>query len=377
MPRVKLVKLRQLVGDPDYTLLDNLTLFHARPLFDLAPTPANVFNQKAIADIAADPEQSAFLGLIEALILCEKCAVDHFTLEASSACQEVAMLFPDVVVSSHIEQRDRDEAYNSVLASVTDPKSRKLLEDERALIARDYYRTVVTSAKMDRRLATFAERYYDPTDRFKHAAIARGAYGPLNAIRAHFYVRLALKAAVPYSPHPWRAKLLSATVGQHGPTSVAIARHITGGIARVLEEIESNVVAVNQATAPPLAAAVLKRANEPKYVPEVVHDIRDSKRARRFRSWCKEFRQAVSEGQAGAAKVQKMWSAVQEAANKWKDDLDEEVRYRTRSIKVALGAPGAKADVEMAKIRDPILVVSQRIRPLLFLNDIFRWRETR
>jgi hypothetical protein len=154
--------------------------------------------------------------------------------------------------------------------------------------------------------------------------------------------------------------------------STAVTRHMTRTILSFVDEIRAALGGVAEATAPPIAAAVLRRAQEPRNIADVVLDMRNTKRAKNFRNWCADFRQAVSAGPTGAAKLQKMWSAIQEISKKWQLDLDEEVRYRTRKFKFGLSSLAAKGELEGLTFKDPIIFVGRRYRPFLFLNDIFR-----
>jgi hypothetical protein len=309
--------------------------------------------------------------LIEAIILCERCAVDHFTLVSSAACQSVASLFPDVCVPVSIGEQERNEVYDRILSLTTDDPARELLQQERDLVSQIYYGGKSTAKEAKTRERTFAARYYDPRDTFKHEAIEKGLYDPLNLLRTRFYVELANRSGIPYMPHPLRERFLSSAIHRRKSVSISVARHITRPITQMLDEIRESISEVKVTTAPPLAAMVLLEAREPKYVPEVVMSIRDSKKARRFRAWSKEFREALTEGPRGATKAQKMWKAVQEVAEKWKRDLDEEVKYRTRSLKIALGPEYANVDVDFV-VKDPILSVRRKYRPFLLLNDVFR-----
>lgn len=367
--------LRIVVGEPDTTFIDSLTLFDARPLFYEAPTASKRFNTRALHAMSAHPQQSAFLGLVEALILCERCVVDEFTLLASEASKDVLSKFPDICATAYIAERDRARIYHSLLTSTQDDAARSLLESERDLVSTHYYRHGTALPGATSRPSTFAEEYYDPSDRFKHRAIATGVYEPLNALRAQFYLHVAEIYAVPYLPHPRRERLLSSVLKRRTHPGLAAARYITDAVSASLDDIRSRIVGTAQATAPPLAATVLRRAGLPRHVPDVIREIRDSKRARRFRAWCGEFRQALSEDSPDPSKAQRMWKLVQEVTEKWKGDLDEEVRYRTRSIKIGLGPTGAKADADMGIIRDRIVRISGRYRPLLFLNDILRVKQ--
>ena len=367
------MKLSEVSDKPDYVFIDNLTLFHSEQYFNEVPTLSKIYTNEFIMELARHPQNSAFLGLIEALVLCDRCLVDHFTLLASDTCQRVLALLRDVISPVYIPETDRLAVYNDLLNMELKERAKFALKEEWNLLSRIYYHTPATNSTQMIRYTGFTDQYYDPSDRHKQQAISKGMYNPLNLGRTCFYMLLARQTGLPYLPHPWREGLLSAISGVRKPVSIDIVKFMTEKIAvSVRDEVRSIIPNIESSVAPPIASDVLRRAKEPKYVIEALLEMRESKRARRFRKWSREFREAICAGAFGTLEAQRMWKTVEDAAQKWKNDLDEEVRYRTRTLKLGFGPAGIKAEIPSFTIKDPIIISAKRYRPLLFLNDLFR-----
>ena len=168
---------------------------------------------------------------------------------------------------------------------------------------------------------------------------------------------------------PFVTAFRSAT-DRRAPVAIKASQRVFTAINSFRQEVSNSITMVETTIVPPVAAAILRRAKEPRYVAEVTMEMRGSRRARAFRKWCSEFAQAIETGDV--ATQQKKWHALEEAAAKWKVDLDEEVRYRKRSLKFGMGILFAKADADFSSIHDPVLLPAGRLRPLLLLNDVFR-----
>ena len=367
------ISLSNIRNKSEYTFIDNLTIFHSEEFFNEIQTPSGKFSTEYVSSLSRDPQKSAILGLIEALVLCDKCLVDHFTLLASSTCQRLMPQLGEIITPVYIPKSDRCAIHNDLMNMKLSKRTKTALSEELQLTINGYYQDEKPKSINMPSAENFVSKYYEPSDAHKSISITSGVYSPLNLGRTYFYILLARQSGLPYMPHPWRESLVSTLTNIRRPFAVEIVnyinRHITEGIRK---EIHEMIPSVESSVVPPIAFCVLRRAQEPKYIMEALVEMRNNKRARLFRSWCCEFREALSEGAYGTRKTQKMWLSLNKVAEIWKKDLDEEVRYRTRTIKFGLGPPGIQLKTDEIGIKIPVIFTTREYRPLLFLNDIFR-----
>lgn len=205
--------------------------------------------------------------------------------------------------------------------------------------------------------------------------------------RAVFYQELTRELLLPYSPGRNRAALLSEVLGES-----------TGGVpqallaqARRLRDFHkqqgwksvfrwgADLPAIYRGAfeVPTLAEHVLAMAGKRGCtLGEAILIVRESKSAKLFRKEMAELSDLMLSPPAPNNNLDRRLTAINNVALKWAADLDEGIRYRTRTVRLehvpAIGELLHSAGLDEWVVRDPIVRIDRDVRGLIFLNEVLR-----
>ena len=128
---------------------------------------------------------------------------------------------------------------------------------------------------------------------------------------------------------------------------------------------------------PPIAEMVMSYAARKKCrVYEAIIEIRNSKNATKFREWCQVYSKAGMAGRPGRKEQVELHKDLVKACNTWKDDIKEDVDYKTRTISLEklpiIGGVLKSLNMDKASFRDPVLAPKTKSTYFLLLNDLYR-----
>lgn len=191
-------------------------------------------------------------------------------------------------------------------------------------------------------------------------------------LRTAIYIELARQLDVYYAPHPERLKTLRSAA--EDPTAASMAIRL---MEAEIEKSEAFKAAGVDLFIPPVADFVFEMARHKKAtLAEAILEVRYSKNAERFRSWCSgvddELR--ANKGRSRVGLLQSHMREVKELAQIWSKDLDSECRFTERTLTLTkiwgIGAVLEFLGLDTIKVKDPI--IESNHAHLLFLNDLYR-----
>jgi hypothetical protein len=107
----------------------------------------------------------------------------------------------------------------------------------------------------------------------------------------------------------------------------------------------------------------------------VMH-MRDSASARKFREYLQELAGLVLSPNRQETLIDRLLADVASLTKKWSENVDEEVRFRTRKIRLkdlpAIGKLLHAAGLDEMFVRDPVVWQTENVRSLIFLNEVLR-----
>jgi hypothetical protein len=193
--------------------------------------------------------------------------------------------------------------------------------------------------------------------------------------RADYYFALARKLGVYLSLHPKRSEYLRSSLGKRrrGPSSKVAISHFD----KRLSSIEVAEYAGVDLSVPPVVDYVMAFAAKNRVdILTATNEIRLTRNAVRFRERCGKIDEELTDfaGRPSVLSLQKLIHDIDEVASKWKNDLDEGVKYVRRQVSLrkvwGLGSLLESLGVDKLTLKDP--VIFSRDGDLLFLNDLYR-----
>lgn len=192
--------------------------------------------------------------------------------------------------------------------------------------------------------------------------------------RGLVYANLARKHGIYYSPHPIRDKVLSEEITKY------IERTATSVIQEFdqrFSETQSGEISNVNVKIPPIVEHVLYFSKAQNIsISESINEIRNSKNARMFREHFNalDFELRNLSPRKKIAVYQPIFSEIDKLCSIWEADMDAEVKYRKREIKLAkipiAGKVLESIGIGNILINDPILFSSSP--HLLFINDLYQ-----
>jgi len=143
--------------------------------------------------------------------------------------------------------------------------------------------------------------------------------------------------------------------------------------------IESGAPISLQLNIPPIAELVMSYAVTKKCpIHEAIIEVRNSKNATKFREWCQIFTKAGMNGRPGLKEQIELHNEFVDVCKVWKNDVKEEVIYKTRSITLEkipiVGGALKSLNMDKLSIRDPVLAPKKNVTYFLLLNDLYHYR---
>ncbi len=192
--------------------------------------------------------------------------------------------------------------------------------------------------------------------------------------RGLVYANLAREHDIYYSPHPIRDQVLSQE----------ITKYIERTAASVIEEFDqrfnetqSGIISNINIKIPPIVEHVLYFSKAQNIsISESINEIRNSKNAMMFREHFNalDFELRNLSPRKKIAVYQPIFREIDKLCSAWEADMDAEVKYRKREIKLAkipiVGKVLDSIGIGNISINDPILFSSSP--HLLFINDLYQ-----
>lgn len=145
----------------------------------------------------------------------------------------------------------------------------------------------------------------------------------------------------------------------------------------ILEDVikGENPISINLEI-PAISEMVAKLSSEKECpIHEAVIEVRQSRNAIKFREWCQIYNKAMAGGRSGSKEVSELRKELQNACEIWRDNIKEEVDYKTRTIsleKIPIAGGILKSlNMDKLNVRDKILVPKKNISYFLLLNDLY------
>jgi len=193
--------------------------------------------------------------------------------------------------------------------------------------------------------------------------------------RVHHYSELATELDVYLCPHPSRTAHLFD--GVQGPASKPVGKRVVEFFDERMSQSTGAHLAGIDFSVPPIIDYVLSTCrNQGVDLATAVNDIRSSKNAVRFRSWCAELDDELRsrEGRAMTQATQRLAREVDATAQAWQTDLNLGVKYALRTVSLrnlwVVGGLISALGFGEFPVRYPVII--QKRKHLLFLNDIYR-----
>ena len=316
-------------------------------------------------------------ALIQSMVIYENVLVDSFILKGkySAPCRAFCRRFPSIFQVVDVPTPTREELVELLKQYVQtdsffDKHRNRTVSRQDVSFVRKIREFTVRMHDSD------AERFFQP---FEHGKLGSGEW---SVFRAHFYLELARHLGAFLSPHELRAQYYQQVVERNGLSKL---KQKTQGLPeKIVNEVDKEIRRKNAkyleplcVDIPPVTDWVMRIASTRKMdYKKAIMVARNSKNAVRFRKWCAEMTEMTLQGRAGLRAAQRIRRELEKASAAWCEDLDEDVRYKTRKINLCklplIGGVLTTLGVEEAEqeLHDPVLAPT---RPyLLLLNDLYR-----
>jgi hypothetical protein len=336
-----------------------------------------------------------FANLVQNLILHDDILVDSQLLLINPACQHTANLFGYAIKALRIKADLRNSIAGALRRTGVIPGDDTLedLSGNKELVV---FITRRDSEHVQRQKGLPEDLLELPEeDWLDAAAYEYGGSAPelentdMTAFRAHFYLELSRNLQLYYAPHPLRAAYFKQIVELRGE-EVEDPNKYAGIAVKALNLAEGkhiskeNPFATIDISIPPVAEYVARFSKKKEIGMNVaIQEVRESRNARAFRKWCAERNSIIRQGRAGLKDAQRIYKELDTLCLKWAKDIQEEVRYRTRTITWSelpwMGSIVKSLEIDKIlklvgwhrrEIKDPVLWVKQPY--LLFLNDLYQ-----
>lgn len=189
--------------------------------------------------------------------------------------------------------------------------------------------------------------------------------------RTFGYIELANNHEIYFSPHPLR-NILSQTTSSINNIE---ANKIIAYCDNLFVESEVGKYTNIDIHVPPVVEHVISFSRKNKIsIPESITAIRNTKNATSFRKYCAILENEIKNltPRKKISHYQSLLKDIHLNVESWVNDINENVRYRKRKIKLSklpiIGKLLESAGMHEPEVKDPILKTSTS----LFINDIYR-----
>lgn len=346
--------------------------------------------------ILADRRDAA--NLIQNIVLHDHLLVDSQLLLANQECSEIASLFEDAVKPIRLD--------NSTRESIIDALERAEIIPEDTLLEQSVTHPELVML-ITRNDSEHAEHFQTVSDRLsirnlppesrrdalrhEYAAVHEALQNTQRtALRAYYYLELSRHLNLYYSPHPSRAEYFRELVKRRSVGKVADS-FSSAAVEAVQFMDNAQRAAIDKYslsfvdfTIPAVAEYVAKLTVQKKArLVDAVFEVRESPRAKEFRSWSCEQNRLSAGGRSALRERKRVLQELETTCRAWASDLDEGVKHKKRKITWGelpwLGSLIKTLEIdkmlrqvgwETKEVKDPILWVDKPY--LLFLNDLYQ-----
>ena len=313
------------------------------------------------------PENEALLQFLQTIVICDQIYVDGSLVVINKRIEELVRGLPNVLIPIYVSPEERVDLVSHL----------ENVNLDRLSVATKAFGPSTLRADLSE-WRSFQHHFRGAGEKTPVSLPPFLADSTRSPIRIAYYFALSSHFALSYAPHPFRAPALAAV---HGGMSLQGASQMV--VDRFEREVLSSILTggfqrrIASVRIPPIGERVLQESlHQGGTILETALTIRESKRGKRFREWCRELEEALAMGNAGSEVVQKKDKEVKRLFADWSSDVNEGVRYRTRTLSFGLGVGSfvtANLKSEPFTFKDRILW--SKGSALLFLNDLLRsWR---
>lgn len=223
-------------------------------------------------------------------------------------------------------------------------------------------------------LSTFCSKFSDLIRLIEVPSLAKDdAEVSKNSTRALKYLNVSADLGVYYSPHPSREIYISDVVSKY---TKQVASKIISYVDNKIFSAEIDGFAKVDIFLPPILEHVISfSVKNNMSISDSILEIRNSRNAKIFREYCSNLDDELSHSlPRKQIKIYKsLLNDLNSLCDKWKNDLDDGVKYKKRKISLAkipyIGRLLEVAGIDGCIVKDPMLTKKEKY--FLFLNELY------